>query len=177
MWFVLRTSGPPDSLAASARQAVFSVDKDQPVTEMKSLHELRSETVSREELNARLLTFFALLALVLAAIGIYGVISYGVEQRTHEIGIRMALGARPGDVVRLIVREGSRLILVGVLLGMIGAYALTNVLAGFLFGVKSIDLPSILMGIAILVIFALLACYVPARRATRIDPLDSLRYE
>ena len=129
MWFVLRTSGPPDSLAASARQAVFSVDKDQPVTEMKSLHELRSETVSREELNARLLTFFALLALVLAAIGIYGVISYGVEQRTHEIGIRMALGARPGDVVRLIVREGSRLILVGVLLGMIGAYALTNVLA------------------------------------------------
>lgn len=177
MWFVLRTSVPPDSLASSARQAVFSVDKNQPVTEMKSLHELRSETVSREELNAKLLTFFALLALVLAAIGIYGVISYGVEQRTHEIGIRMALGARPGDVVRLIVREGSRLILLGVLLGMIGAYALTNVLAGFLFGVKSIDLPSILLGIAVLVIFALLACYVPARRATRIDPLNSLRYE
>lgn len=177
MWFVLRTSVPPDSLASSARQAVFSVDKNQPVTEMKSLHELRSETVSREELNAKLLTFFALLALVLAAIGIYGVICYGVEQRTHEIGIRMALGARPGDVVRLIVREGSRLILLGVLLGMIGAYALTNVLAGFLFGVKSIDLPSILLGIAVLVIFALLACYVPARRATRIDPLNSLRYE
>ncbi|HEU5410585.1 MAG TPA: ABC transporter permease [Candidatus Acidoferrales bacterium] len=177
MRFVLRTSVPPDSLAASARQAVFSLDKNQPVTEMKSLHELRSETVSREELNAKLLTFFALLALALAAIGIYGVISYGVEQRTHEIGIRMALGARPSDVVRLIVREGFRLILVGIALGLAGAYALTNVLAGFLFGVKSIDLPSILLGIAILVIFALLACYVPARRATRVDPLNSLRYE
>ena len=177
MRFVLRTSVPPDSLAASARQAVFSVDKDQPVTEMKSLHELRSETVSREELNAKLLTFFALLALALAAIGIYGVISYGVEQRTHEIGIRMALGARPGDVVRLIVREGFRLILVGILLGLIEAYALTNVLAGFLFGVKSIDLPSILIGIAVMVIVALLGCYLPARRATRIDPLNSLRYE
>src|SRR6185437_4877476 len=177
MRFVLRTAVPPNSLAASARRAVFSVDKNQPRTEMKSLHELRSETVSREELNAKLLTFFALLALTLAAIGIYGVISYGVEQRTHEIGIRMALGACPGDVVRLIVRQGFRLILIGILLGLVGAYALTNVLAGFLFGVKSIDLPSILIGIAVLVIFALLACYVPARRATRIDPLNSLRYE
>lgn len=177
MRFVLRTSVPPDSLAASARQAVFSVDKDQPVTEMKSLHELRSETVSREELNAKLLIFFALLALALAAIGIYGVVSYGIEQRTHEIGIRMALGARPGDVVRLILREGFRLIVVGILLGLIGAYALTNVLAGFLFGVKSIDLPSILIGIAVLVILAVLGCYLPARRATRIDPLNSLRYE
>src|SRR6185437_159392 len=130
MRFVLRTAVPPNSLAASARRAVFSVDKNQPVTEMKSLHELRSETVSREELNAKLLTFFALLALTLAAIGIYGVISYGVEQRTHEIGIRMALGACPGDVVRLIVRQGFRLIFICILLGLVGAYALTNVLAG-----------------------------------------------
>ena len=177
IWFVVRTSVPPDSLAASAKRAVFSVNRNQPVTDMKSLHEIRSETVSQEELNAKLLSFFALLGLVLAAIGIYGVISYGVEQRTHEMGIRMALGAGPHDIIRLIVGQGIRLILVGTLLGMMGAYALTTILAGLLFGVKSIDLPSILAGIAVLTLVALLACYIPARRATRIDPLASLRYE
>lgn len=177
MWFVLRTSVPPDSLAASARNTIFSIDRNQPVTDMKSLHELRSETVSQEELNAKLLSFFALLGLALAAIGIYGVISYGVEQRTHEIGIRMALGAHPRDIIRLILGQGVRLILIGTLFGMMGAYALTTILAGLLFGVKSIDFPSILVGIGVLAMVALLACYVPAKRATRIDPLESLRYE
>ncbi|HLW80788.1 MAG TPA: ABC transporter permease [Candidatus Acidoferrales bacterium] len=177
MRIVARTSVPPDSLAPSARQAVFSVDKNQPVTEMKSMDELLSESVSTEALDAKLLTFFALLALTLAAIGIYGVISYGVQQRTHEIGIRMALGAQPRDVIRLIVGHGVRLTLIGIVLGVAGSYALTTVLAGLLFGVKSVDIPSSLAAIGVLAIVASAACYIPARRATRVDPLNSLRYE
>jgi putative ABC transport system permease protein len=177
MRFVLRTAGPPDLAADSARQVIFSIDKSQPVTEMKSMEELLSASMASETVNAKLLSFFAFLALVLAAIGIYGVISYGVQQRTHEIGIRMALGAQPDDVVRLIVGEGARLALAGVVLGLAGAYALTAVLAGFLFGVKSVDLPSSAIAIVILALVALSACYIPARRATRVDPLQSLRYE
>jgi putative ABC transport system permease protein len=141
------------------------------------MEDLISESMSSEAINAKLLGFFALLALVLAAIGIYGVISYGVEQRTHEIGIRMALGAQPRDVMRLIVGQGVRLTLAGMVLGLAGAYALTTVLAGFLFGVKSVDIPSSAVAVVILGIVALSACYIPARRATRTDPLQSLRYE
>jgi putative ABC transport system permease protein len=177
MRIVLRTTGPPESLASAARQVVFSVDKNQPVTEMKSIEQLQSASMSSQTLNAKLLTFFALLALVLAAIGIYGVISYGVEQRTHEIGIRMALGAHPRDVILLIVGQGLRLMLAGMVLGIAGAYALTTVLAGFLFGVKTIDVASSAIAVALLGIVALTACYIPARRATRTDPLQSLRYE
>jgi putative ABC transport system permease protein len=177
MRMVLRTAVPPDSLANAVRQAIFSIDQNQPVAEMSSMEELLGGSMASEALNAKLLSFFAVLALVLAAIGIYGVISYGVQQRIHEIGVRMALGAQPGDVVRLIVGQGVRLAFVGMLLGLVGAYALTTVLAGFLFGVKSVDISSSAIAIAILGTVAFLACYVPARRATRLDPLHSLRYE
>jgi putative ABC transport system permease protein len=177
MRFVLRSAVPPDSLAASARSAILAVDKNQPITDTFSMEHLVSDSVSHQAVNAKILSCLALLALVLAAIGIYGVISYGVQQRTHEIGVRMALGAQPRDVVRLIVNEGARLALIGIVLGLGGAYALTTVLAGFLFGVKSVDIPSSAISVLILVIVALLACYIPARRATRVDPLDSLRYE
>lgn len=177
MRFVLRSTVPPDSLATSARKAILAVDKNQPVTAVFSMEQLVSNSVSHEAVNAKILSCLALLALVLAAIGIYGVISYGVQQRTHEIGVRMALGAQPRDVVRLIVNQGARLALIGIVLGLGGAYALTNVLAGFLFGVKSVDIPSSAISVLILIIVAVLACYVPARRATRVDPLNSLRYE
>ena len=177
MRFVLRTTGPPDLAADPARQVIFSIDKSQPVTEMKSMDELLSASMASETVNAKLLSFFAFLALVLAAIGIYGVISYGVQQRTREIGIRMALGAQRNDVVRLIIGEGARLALAGMVLGLAGAYVLTAVLAGFLFGVKSVDLPSSAIAMTILALVALSACYIPARRATRVDPLQSLRYE
>lgn len=177
MRFVLRTTAPPDSMVASARGAIFSVDKNQPVTDVTSMEHLISGSVSHEAVNAKILSCLALLALVLAAIGIYGVISYGVQQRTHEIGVRMALGAQPHDVVRLIINQGARLTLIGIVLGLGGAYALTTVLAGFLFGVKSVDIPSSAVSVLILLIVALFACYIPARRATRVDPLDSLRYE
>jgi putative ABC transport system permease protein len=177
MRVVLRTAGLPDLLAPPARQVVFSLDKNQPVTAMSSMEQLLSLSMSSQTLNAKLLTFFALLALALAAIGIYGVISYGVQQRTHEIGIRMALGAQPGDVVRLIVGQGARLAMIGMSVGLAGAYVVTTVLAGFMFGVKSVDLPSSAVAMVLLTIVSLSASYIPARRATRRDPLRALRYE
>lgn len=177
MRMVLRTDGSPDSFAAAARQIIFSVDKNQPVTEMQSMEDLIAVSMSAETLNAKMLGCFAVLALILAAVGIYGVIAYGVKQRTHEIGIRMALGAQSGDVIRLIVGQGFRLIVIGVVVGLGGAYALTTVLAGFLFGVKSVDILSSVISVAIIGLVALFASYIPARRATRTDPLQALRYE
>lgn len=177
MRFVLRTTVPPASMAEPARQVVFSLDKDQPVTDVATMQQLLSASVSTEGLNAKLLTCFAILALALAAIGIYGVISCGVQQRTHEIGVRIALGAQSRDVIRLIVARGARLTLIGMLLGVGGAYALTTVLAGFLFGVKTVDIPSSAMALFVLAAVALAASYIPARRATRVDPLTCLRHQ
>jgi putative ABC transport system permease protein len=177
MRIVLRTTVPPGSLAEPARRIIFSLDKDQPVTDVMPMEHLLSESMASQALNTQMLTMFAVLALVLAAVGIYGVISYGVQQRTHEIGVRIALGAQRSDVIRLIVGEGARLALAGVILGVIGAYILTTFLAGFLFGVKSIDIPSSAIAVAILGVIALSASYIPARRATRVDPLNALRYE
>ena len=177
MRIVLRTIGPPMTLTGAAKSAVQSVDKDQPVTDVHSMEELLSESVSSQALNTTLVSFFAALALILASIGIYGVISYGVEQQTHEIGIRMALGAQPGDVVRLVIRQGMSLALVGIVFGLAGGYAVTRLLANFTFGIKSLDPIAAAIAITILLLVALLACYIPARRATRIDPMQALRYE
>lgn len=177
MRIVLRTTVPPVSMADAARQVIFSLDKSQPVTDMDTMEQLLSASVITQALNAKLLASFALLALVLAAIGIYGVISCGVQQRTHEIGVRIALGAQSRDVVRLIVGRSAVLTLIGVLLGVGGAYVLTTALAGFLFGIKSVDIPSSVIAVLILGIVALSASYIPARRAARVDPLTCLRHE
>lgn len=177
MRIVLRTTVPPVSMAEAARQVIFSLDKNQPVTDMDTMEQLLSASVITQALNAKLLASFALLALVLAAIGIYGVISCGVQQRTHEIGVRIALGAQPRDVVRLIVGRSAALTLIGVVLGVGGAYILTTALAGFLFGIKSVDIPSSVIAVLILGIVALAASYIPARRAARVDPLTCLRHE
>lgn len=177
MRIVLRTTVPPGSLAEPARRAIFSLDRDQPVTDVMPMDRFLAESMASEALNTQMLAAFAFLALVLAAVGIYGVISYGVQQRTHEIGVRMALGAQRRDVIVLIVGEGARLAAAGVALGVIGAYLLTTLLAGFLFGVKSVDIASAGVAVAILGIVALSASYIPARRATRVDPLNALRYE
>ena len=174
---VLRTKGDAASVAAAVRQAVWSVDKDQPVSHVRTMDQVFAAAISQERFQALLLGLFAALALVLACVGLYGVISYAVVQRTHEIGVRMALGARPRDVLSLVLRQGMGLTIVGLVVGIgVGSVA-TRVLSDMLYGVTPRD-PLTFVGVpALLLLVAFLACYIPARRATRIDPLVALRYE
>jgi putative ABC transport system permease protein len=177
MSLVLRTKVPPLSLAESVRQIVASEDNQQPVAEIKTMEEVLSVVTSPQALDSTLLGVFAALALFLAAIGIYGVISYSVEQRTHEIGIRLALGAQPRDVLRLVVRQGLGVATVGAGFGVVAAYAVTRLLANSFFGIRSIDPGAAGAAVLVLLIVATAACYIPARRAARVDPLEALRCE
>jgi len=148
-----------------------------PISSLGAMEDVMATARSRPRFLTLLLTLFSSLSLILAALGIYGVISYAVAQRTNEIGIRMALGARAGDVVRLIGSSGVRLAAAGTILGAAGAFALTRFLSGMLFGVSSLD-PLTFVAMAVtLIAVTLLACYIPARRASRVDPLVALRYE
>jgi putative ABC transport system permease protein len=170
-------SNDPAAITAPMRSAVLSVDKTQPVGEVRSIEDFLDAATSQRRMGMVLLGVFAALATFLAAVGIYGVMSYAVSQRVHEIGIRMALGAQPGDVLRLVVREGLRLTLLGALIGGVASVAAARWVASDLYGIKAWD-PLTLAGVAALLIsVALLACYVPARRATRVDPMRALRYE
>jgi len=175
--WVVRTDDDPKAIAANLRGAVWDVDKDLPVTRIRTMDEVRSMSVASPRLNLLLFGLFAALALVLATIGIYGVTAYSVAQRTREIGIRIALGARRNDVLRLVIGQGARLALIGVVLGMIGAFALTRLMASMIYGVSAVD-PLTFFAVAfLLAVVALTACYIPARRAMRVDPLVALRYE
>ncbi|HYK22874.1 MAG TPA: ABC transporter permease [Pyrinomonadaceae bacterium] len=176
MAVMVRTNGDPLLLAAVAREQVNAIDKDLPVKVM-TMNQILSESVAGQRFNTLLLGIFASLALVLATIGVFGVIHYSVAQRTHEIGIRIALGAQRGDVFRLIVGQGLMLALVGVGLGAAGALALTRLITGLLYGVSPTDGPTFVLVSLIVTTVALLACYMPARRATKVDPLIALRYE
>jgi putative ABC transport system permease protein len=177
MKFAVRTASDPGSLTSGARQAVLDVDKNQPITDVKTMARFLDEAYAQHRTNMLLLGTFSALALVLAAVGIYGVMSYAVVQRVHEIGIRMALGAEPRDVLRLIIGHGLRLTLLGVAIGVAGALATGHWLASMLFGVQATD-PFTYVSVAFLLVgVALLACYVPARRAMRVDPMIALRYE
>ena len=174
---VVRTTGDPATIAGAVRQAVWAVDKDQPVTNVRTMNEVFAAAISRERFQMLLLALFATLALVLACVGLYGVISYGVAQRTHEIGVRMALGAQPGDVLRLVIRQGMVLTIAGLVTGAAGALAATRVMTELLYGVTATDALTFISVGALLVLVSLLACYLPARRATKVDPLTPLRYE
>jgi len=173
----LRSDSNPSQLAAALRSQVLAVDKDQPVADILSGEELMSQAVAQPQLRTLLLSLFAGLALILASLGIYGVMSNTVAQRTHEIGVRMALGAGQSSVLRLVLGNGMRLTLLGIALGSAGAFALTRIMKGFLFHVTPTD-PATFVEVALfLFAVALLASYIPARRATRVDPVIALRYE
>jgi putative ABC transport system permease protein len=177
MNLVIRTQGDPASLTALVRKEVQAIDPDQPLAAVRTMGELVDRSVADARYRTALLGLLALVALVLASTGIYGVMSYLVAQRTHEIGVRMALGARRSDVLKLVVRQGMTLVVIGVALGLAGAIALTRVMASLLFGVTAKDPMTFTVVGLLLATVALVACYIPARRATKVDPLVALRYE
>src|SRR6266404_5912058 len=174
---VVRTSIDPLSLATSVRNAVWSIDKDQPVSNIRSMDEIVSAAVARQRFSTLLLGVFAGLALVLAAVGIYGVMSYSVAQRTREIGIRMALGAQRSDVLKLTIANSLKLVGTGLIIGLVAAFALTRVMASLLFGVSATDPITFATISVILMSVALLASYIPALRATKVDPMVALHYQ
>jgi putative ABC transport system permease protein len=174
---VLRTTGDPLSLVGAVRNEVRAIDPDQPIAAVRTMSDWVDSSVSGPRYRTTLFGMFAALAMILAATGIYGVMSYTVAQRTHEIGVRMALGAGRADVLRLVVGQGMLLTVIGVVIGLVGAFALTRVMASLLFGVTAKDPLTFAVVAALLIAVAFVACFVPARRATKVDPLVALRYE
>jgi putative ABC transport system permease protein len=177
MWVVLKAKHSPQALAAAVRDAVRQLDPQQPIGDLVSLDQALSRSTAARRLSMTLLTLFAVLAVALALIGIYGITAYAVTQRTRELGLRMAIGARPGEVVGLLLRENLWLVLGGVVLGTIGATLATRALSTMLFGVSTLDTLTFVGAALVLATVAMLATYVPARRAARIDPMEALRYE
>lgn len=173
----VRTKGEPEALTSQVRSAILSIDKDQPAFDIKTMADVFSASVANTRLVVLLFGVFSMFALLLASIGIYGVIAYSVAQRTHEIGIRLAVGAQTKDVLKMIITQGMILALIGAGLGLAGAFAATRLMKSLLFGVSTLD-PLIFIGVSLLLtVVALLACYIPARRAMKVDPLIALRYE
>src|SRR2546425_2195136 len=165
--WVVRTAGNPLGIAAAMRGAIWDVDKALPISRVRSMEQVRAISMAAQRFNLLLFALFAALALALAAVGIYGVMAYSVAQRTREIGIRVALGAQHGDILRLVVAQGARLAVLGVMIGLGGAFALTRLMAGLLYGVPPPDPLTFAGGAAVLARASPLACYIPARRATR----------
>jgi putative ABC transport system permease protein len=177
MVLVAKTSVEPGSLAGALRQQVWAIDKDQPVFDVKTMQEVRSTSVAVYSFSSVMLGIFAFVALLLASIGIYGVMAFAVTQRTQEIGIRIALGARSVDVLKLVVKHGMKLALLGMVIGLAGSWAVTRFIEKLLVGVEATDLLTFSVVSVCLLVAAFVACYLPARRATKVDPLVALRYE
>jgi predicted permease len=176
---VLRTAGNvrPETLVRSVVEEIHRIDKDQPVADIATMEQIALEPLAQQHMVMALLVSFAGLALVLSALGIYSVLSYSIAQRTREIGLRLALGAHRGNVLRLIVGGGARLAALGIGVGLTAALALTQLIKALLFGVRPTDPFTFIAVIALLAVTSILACYIPARRAMRVDPIVALRYE
>ena len=164
-------------MAAAVQAAIWAVDKDQPVLNLQPMEQILWQSVAAPRIYMLLLGIFAAIALVIASAGIYGVSAYAVVRRTREIGIRLAVGATPGQIVALVLRHGMVLILIGVGIGVAGSLALTKVISGFLYGITATDAPTFLAVLVLFAAVAFLSTYVPARRAARIDPTVAFRYE
>ncbi|HEY3134922.1 MAG TPA: ABC transporter permease [Blastocatellia bacterium] len=177
MTVVIKTATEPTALFSAVRREVLAVDPDQPIYNLNTMEQIRADSIAPDRLNLMLLGTFAAVALVLAAVGIYGVMAYSVTQRTHEIGIRMALGAGQGDVLGMVVRQGMKLAFGGLVIGLGGALLATRAMTGLLFGISPTDTATFAAISIVLAGVALGACFLPARRATRVDPMIALRYE
>lgn len=177
MMILVRTTVEPLSIVGAVRQAVWSIDPNQPLANISTLEKLVDDSIAQRRLNMLLMGLFGGLAMLLSAVGIYGLLSQAVTQRTQEMGIRMALGAQVSDVLKLVLRQGMTLAIAGEVIGLAGAFALTRLMRGLLFGVTPNDATTFVVVAGVLAVVALLACYIPARRATKVDPLVALRYE
>jgi len=177
MTFVLRSAVSPENIAPAIRKAVRNIDKDQPVSQILTMEDLFSKSVAPRRFRMMLVGLFALLALVLALVGVYGVIAYSCAQRAHEFGVRLALGASRPEIMQLVIRQGLRLAATGVVVGLVGAFLLTRFLASFLYGVKPTDPLTFIAVSLTLIVVAVFACYVPAHRAAQVEPMVALRHE
>jgi putative ABC transport system permease protein len=177
MTLAVRTSVEPLNLVNAIRQEVMALDRNVPIASVRTMEQIMATVTVQPRFNMILLGIFAAIALVLAAVGIYGVLSYSVTQRTHEIGLRLALGAQQGEVLKLVVSQGMILALLGVAIGLAASFALTRLLTGLLYGVSATDPLTFIVIALLLTMVALMACWIPARRATKVDPMIALRHE
>jgi putative ABC transport system permease protein len=177
MTLAIRTNSDPASATAAARNEIRALDKGIPVFNVRTMNDVLAASIASQRMSMLLLSAFAAMALLLAMLGIYGVTAYYVTQRTQEIGIRMALGAQTGDVLKLVLRNGMGLAFIGIAVGLAGAFTLTRLMRTLLFDVKPTDVMTFALVSLCLLVTALIACYLPARRATKVDPLVALRYE
>jgi putative ABC transport system permease protein len=177
MVFVMRSDTDPLALAGSARKLIKQLDPELPVSQLRTMETVVRQTFSRQQFSAVLLGGFSLASLVLASIGIYGILAYSVTQRTREIGVRVALGAEPGNIVRIVVGSGARLVIAGAVAGMLMALALSGLMKSLLYGVGPRDPLTFIAAPVLLAAVALIAAYLPARRAARVSPMEALRTE
>jgi putative ABC transport system permease protein len=174
---LVRTAGSMDQVTPRVVETIRALDPNRPVDRVQTLEEIRDETIAPQRLNATLIGLFAILALAIAMVGVAGVLAFSVSQRTNELGIRMALGAEPGGILRMILGEGAMMAAIGLVIGGLAAAPLSRMLSGLLFGVEPIDLPTIAVAASLLLLVAMAAAWVPARRAMTVDPMTALRRE
>jgi putative ABC transport system permease protein len=174
---VVRSDRDPLALVTSVENQVWSIDKNLPVSDIATMEEVVAQSIEQQRFNMFLLGLFACVALILAMVGIYGVMSESVASRTHEIGIRMALGAQAADVLRMVVRQGMALAAIGIGIGLFGAFWLTQFMSRLLYEISPTDRTTFFLIPLVVALIVLCACLIPARRATKVDPLEALRYE